>query len=76
MRGRKPGDFFYPLGMEQPKKLQDFMVDARIPRHWRDRIPLVVSGDDIVWVAGWRIDDRFKVSSGARLVLCLEFERA
>ncbi|MCI0438596.1 MAG: tRNA lysidine(34) synthetase TilS, partial [Chloroflexi bacterium] len=43
VRARKPGDRFQPLGMSGTKKLQDFMVDERIPRAWRDRVPLVVS---------------------------------
>ena len=41
VRSRKEGDRFQPLGMDDSKKLQDFMVDSKIPRVWRDRIPLV-----------------------------------
>ena len=55
VRPRMPGDRFQPLGMIQGKKLQDFMVDSKIPRSWRNRVPLVVSPRGIVWVAGWRI---------------------
>jgi tRNA(Ile)-lysidine synthase len=73
VRSRRPGDRFQPLGMAQPKKLQDFMVDAKIPRQWRDRIPLVCSPHRILWVAGWRIDERAKVTSTTKQVLCLEF---
>ena len=76
VRTRRPGDRFQPLGMADVKRVQDFMVDARIPRHWRDRIPIVVSPDQIVWVVGWRIDERVKVTPGTKLVLCLAFERS
>ena len=72
VRGRKPGDLFQPLGMAQPKKLQSFMVDAKIPRMWRDHIPLVCS-QHILWVVGWRIDDRVKVTEDTKQVLCLQF---
>lgn len=75
VRCRRPGDRFQPLGMSQTKKLQDFMVDSRIPRSWRDRVPLVCSPDQILWVVGWRIDDRVKVTETTREVLHLKFER-
>ncbi len=55
VRSRRPGDRFQPLGMAGSKKLQDFMVDSRIDRSWRDRIPLVVGDRGIAWVVGWRL---------------------
>ena len=75
VRRRRPGDRFQPLGMSQTKKLQDFMVDAKIPRSWRDRVPLVSSARQIFWVVGWRVDDRVKVTEKTKKVLCLQFER-
>ncbi|MFH1087134.1 MAG: tRNA lysidine(34) synthetase TilS [Chloroflexota bacterium] len=75
VRSRRNGDRFCPLGLPRPKKLQDFMVDARIPRSWRDRIPLVCSPAQVLWVVGWRLDDRVKVSNATRQVLHLEFRR-
>jgi tRNA(Ile)-lysidine synthase len=60
--------------MESPKKLQDFMVDAKIPRAWRDSVPLVCSPQQILWVAGWRIDHRARVTGATKQVLCLEFQ--
>jgi len=75
VRGRKAGDRFQPLGMAELKKLQDFMVDAKIPRAWRDHVPLVCSPGGIVWVVGWRIAERVKVKDSTKQVLHLEFER-
>jgi tRNA(Ile)-lysidine synthase len=75
VRRRITGDRFQPLGMNQTKKLQDFMVDAKIPRVWRDRVPLVSSARGILWVVGWRIDDRVKVTEKTKKVLYLQFER-
>ncbi len=63
VRPRRPGDRFQPLGMSQSKKLQDFMVDSKIPRSWRDRVPLVVSPGGIVWVVGWRIAEKARPES-------------
>ena len=55
IRTRLPGDRFQPLGMRVEKKLQDFFVDEKVPRTWRDRIPLFVSGRGIAWVVGYRV---------------------
>ncbi|MGA7676889.1 MAG: tRNA lysidine(34) synthetase TilS [Dehalococcoidia bacterium] len=75
VRQRRPGDRFQPLGMSQTKKLQDFMVDSRIPRSWRDRVPLICSPEQILWVVGWRIDDRAKITENTKDILRLQFER-
>jgi len=75
VRGRRPGDRFQPLGMSQPKKLGEFMIDAKISSAWRQRIPIVCSPEHILWVVGWRIDERVKVTDNTKQVLCLEFKR-
>ncbi len=75
VRCRRTGDRFYPLGIGQSKKLGEFMIDARIPRAWRDRVPVVCSPEQILWVVGWRIDDRVKVTDDTKKVLRLEFVR-
>lgn len=74
VRKRRPGDRFQPLGMNQFKKLQDFMVDVKVPRFWRDRIPLVCSPQHVIWVVGWRIDERVKVKNNTENILHLKFE--
>jgi tRNA(Ile)-lysidine synthetase-like protein len=73
VRQRRPGDRFQPLGMNMPKKLYEFMVDAKIPRSWRGHIPIVCSPQQIIWVVGWRIDDRVKVTEASKEALRLEF---
>ena len=75
VRTRRYGDRFQPLGMSQPKKLGEFMIDAKIPRTWRGQIPVVYSPRHILWVVGWRIDERAKIIDSTRQVLCLKFER-
>jgi tRNA(Ile)-lysidine synthase len=75
VRSRRPGDRFQPLGMSNIKKLQDFMVDTKIPSTWRDRVPLVCAQDSIVWVVGWRISDSVKITAETRKILRISFER-
>lgn len=75
VRGYQPGDRFQPLGMRQPKKLAEFMVDAKIPRAWRKGVPIVCSPHHILWVVGWRLDERVKVTENTEQILRLEFER-
>ncbi len=75
VRARQPGDRFQPLGMSQPKKLGEFMIDAKIPHPWRQRTPIVCSPSQILWVVGWRIDERVKVAEQTKQILCLEFKR-
>ena len=76
IRKRRPGDRFQPLGMDMPKKLQDFMVDAKIPLSWRQHIPLVCSPQQIIWVMGWRIGDRVKLTEASKKILRLEFTKS
>jgi len=73
VRQRRPGDRFQPLGMSMPKKLYEFMVDAKIPHSWRGHIPIVCSPQQIIWVAGWRIDDRVKTTEASKEIIRLEF---
>lgn len=75
VRARQRGDRFQPLGMSQPKKVGEFMIDARIPQSWRGRIPIICSPGQILWIVGWRIDERVKVTEVTRQVLRLEFKR-
>ena len=76
IRARTAGDFFYPLGFGKKKKLQDFFVDEKVPREERDRIPIVVSGNDIICVAGYRADERFKVTERTEKYLRLIIAKA
>jgi tRNA(Ile)-lysidine synthase len=75
VRARKRGDRFQPLGLSLPKKVGEFMIDAKIPQAWRQQVPIVCSPSQIVWVVGWRIDDRVKVSDNTKQVLRLEFKQ-
>jgi tRNA(Ile)-lysidine synthase len=73
VRSRRRGDRFMPAGLGHEKKLGVFMIDARIPQAWRDRVPLVCSPQGIVWLAGYRLDERARVTPDTKKVLRLEF---
>ncbi len=75
IRKRREGDFFYPLGAKGKKKIKDFFIGLKIPQRERKRIPLVFSGNDIVWVAGYRISDKFKVTKGTKKILRLVIKK-
>ncbi len=75
LRHRRPGDRFQPLGMAGQKKVQDFFVDAKVPRAERDTVPLLLSPRGIVWTVGYRLDERFSVRPETEQVLHLRWER-
>jgi tRNA(Ile)-lysidine synthase len=75
VRRRRAGDRFRPLGLPGEKKLQDVFVDAKVSRQQRDSVPVVCDGAGIVWVAGYRIADRVKVTRSTRRVLRLRAGR-
>jgi tRNA(Ile)-lysidine synthase len=68
----RPGDRFQPLGMSGTKKLQDFFIDAKIPRWRRLFIPLLLSGDEIIWLAGQRLAEPVKVTPQTRRLFKLQ----
>lgn len=66
VRTRREGDRFQPLGMDKSKKLKDFLIDRKIARDRRDRLPLLLWNGEIVWIGGVEISERFKVTSPER----------
>jgi len=73
VRSRRAGDRFRPLGSPGKRKLQDFMVDRKIPREQRDTVPLVVDGQDrIVWVVGQSVAEEFRVTDPSLGVILLK----
>ncbi len=71
LRRRRRGDRFQPLGLGQPKKLQDFFVDTHVPRAERDAVPLVCGKQGIVWVVGQRPAEWAKITPATRRTLRL-----
>ena len=81
LRRRRPGDRFQPLGMSGRRvEITDFMINAKVPRLWRDHIPLLVhkrpgstESEEIAWLVGWRIDERVKVTPRTRRIIRLRW---
>ncbi|MFI3248072.1 MAG: tRNA lysidine(34) synthetase TilS [Rikenellaceae bacterium] len=63
------GDSFVPLGMSGHKKISDFLIDEKVSQPEKERQFVLLSGDDIVWLIGRRIDDRYKLESESENVL-------
>ena len=63
IRKWKNGDRFIPLGMKNFKNLSDFFIDAKLDSFSKHHTYLLCSGNDIIWVIGYRIDDRYKITS-------------
>lgn len=75
LRYRKNGDKFMPFGMSGSKKLKDLFIDLKIPKERRDSIPLITFGDDIAWIVGYRISDKFKINKDTKSILKIKIER-
>jgi tRNA(Ile)-lysidine synthase len=75
IRNRQDGDVFKPFRSNGTKKLKEFFIDRKIPREQRDAIPLVCAGSEVVWVIGYKISDKFKVTENTKSVLKMEYNR-
>lgn len=75
VRNRRPGDRFQPFGVQGTKKLKDFFIDAKVPRTERDRIPLLVSGDELVWIIGYTTSERTKLHAHTRRYLIVRLSQ-
>ena len=69
LRRWRKGDWFVPFGMSGRKKVGDFLTDAKVSAPERKRQFVLLSGEDIVWIVGRRIDDRFALTSKSENVL-------
>ncbi|MEN3038582.1 MAG: tRNA lysidine(34) synthetase TilS [Candidatus Kryptonium sp.] len=73
LRNWQPGDWFVPLGMKGRKKISDFLIDLKIPVYDKKKILVLESEGKIVWVCGFRLDDRFKITDSTQKILKIEF---
>lgn len=69
LRNIEPGDRFVPLGMTGHKKVKDFFVDLKMPFETRRSTPILLSNNEPIWICGFRIDDRYKVTPETKRIL-------
>lgn len=75
LRNWQEGDKFKPLGMEGYKKLSDFFIDQKVPLSEKEQIPVLVNGNgEIIWIAGWRQDNRYKITENTMHVTIFELQ--
>jgi len=75
IRKWQAGDVFYPLGLGKKKNVSDFLTDIKIPAIEKENQPVVLSGKNIVWIAGRRPDDRYKVTNTTTQAMMIFSER-
>jgi len=72
VRNVRPGDRIQPLGMTGHKKVKTILIDEKIARVERRRLPVVVDRDSVLWIPGVRLSDRVKIRDGTKSVLKIE----
>ena len=75
VRNFRSGDRFRPLGVGGSQKVKEFFIDQKIPQFERLKIPLLISGRDIAWIVGYRIDERFKITEKTEKVLRIDVKQ-
>ena len=73
LRKWQPGDYFKPLGLGHYKKLSDFFVDRKYSLIDKERSWILASGEQIVWIVGDRIDERFKITGKTNRILRIDY---
>ena len=72
----RPGDRMRPLGMTGSRKLSDLLVDAKVPARNRPGTPVIRDGERVVWLAGVRMSDEYRVTSTTRRAVRLIWHRS
>ena len=72
IRKWQQGDYFRPLGMNGLKKISDFFIDSKLSLPEKENTWILANGEQVVWIIGRRLDDRYKITASTRNILKLE----
>lgn len=76
IRAWQQGDFFYPLGMKKRQKLSDFFIHQKVPLHKKAGVPVLINANgEIIWLGGYRPDERYKVDNNTKKVTIFELNK-
>lgn len=74
IRKKRIGDYFYPLGMGmKKKKVSRYLIDQKVPIHLKEQVWIVENDKKIVWLSGFRLDERFKIKDNTKKMLQIQF---
>ncbi len=74
IRNRRPGDKITPFGMKGSKKLKDYFIDSKIDISIRNKIPLIVYNNEVVWIAGMAMSENYRITSDTKKILRIEIK--
>lgn len=72
LRRWEDGDKIVPLGMKNEKKISDLLIDLKVPLIEKKKTAVLLSGEEVIWVVGIRLSERFKCDAHTRNVLYLK----
>jgi tRNA(Ile)-lysidine synthase len=68
-RNRRQGDSMTPCGMKGSKKIKDIFIDLKIPKDERDSKLIIADDENIIWLEGYRINDKYKIRDSTKKIL-------
>jgi len=72
IRRWRQGDYFKPLGMNGFKKISDFFIDSKLSLPEKENVWILANGEQVVWIIGYRLDDRYKITPMTQNILRLD----
>lgn len=75
IRSRQQGDIIHPLGAKGTKKLKDYFIDKKINRWERDKIPVIAIENEIIWIVGIGVSDKYKIHEKTALALKITYKK-
>ena len=75
VRTKMAGDYIVINKKGGKKNLKKFFVDSKIPKETRDNILLLADGSEIVWIVGYRISEKYKVTKETKNILKIIYNK-